>query len=724
MKYFITLIFSLFLMLAAKAQQFGINTTSPDALLQIQSSSQVNPTNKDGLLIPKMNNFPATNPSNGQDGMLIFITGNGIPNKGIYFWDNVNSVWKFLINRTNGEIPANNGLSLDSNTIQIGGDLMKDTNLNFGTYDFDFNLASSGEFNIASNAEPNLFNIDPTNDRVVIGASSGIGIFNVEGDSWFNGDVTVRDNVPNGNRLINMGANGSSGDGQLVIYDSDNVHHLLGTAVTYNSGNLVNADFRIKSQTNDNMFFMDSSLNKVCIGASTGDGVLNVNGNSLFSDNMTLREEVSSGDILVNIFDSNDDGAISIYSDNTPSHTIHGNSTTFFNLQNKTNADFYIRSANNDQMFSLDASDNKVSIGAFGGDGTFNVFGNSIFSDNITLRDGGVSSGDLLVNIYDSLDDGAIDINSDGSVSHRIHGNQPVEFNMQNKSIADFKIGSQFSDNTFFLNAGTGRVSIGTDEAFGTFNVDGQSYYSEDIYLRKDGISTGDLLVRLYDSSDDDGVIDVYSNNQINHRIWADGTTSFNLLNQSNVDFIVESVSTSRMLFVDSSANRVALNSFSADATLSVNGTASKTGGGSWSTFSDKRLKTNISSYKEGLDFISKVDLVSYQFNDKYFREFGDSPEIRGKVFQGVIAQDLQKIAPDMVTTVKLERSEVVKPEDDKSPKEYVGVDAEYLQVDPSKFTYALINSVKELNEKNQQLEEKVNALEARLQKIEELLSK
>jgi hypothetical protein len=40
----------------------------------------------------------------------------------------------------------------------------------------------------------------------------------------------------------------------------------------------------------------------------------------------------------------------------------------------------------------------------------------------------------------------------------------------------------------------------------------------------------------------------------------------------------------------------------SPNATLTVNGTASKPGGGTWSTFSDARLKKNIAPLVQTLD--------------------------------------------------------------------------------------------------------------------------
>lgn len=67
--------------------QVGVGTTNPEATLDIRSSSQTTPTNADGILIPKINNFPTINPTAAKDGMMVYVTGIGTPTKGFYYWD-------------------------------------------------------------------------------------------------------------------------------------------------------------------------------------------------------------------------------------------------------------------------------------------------------------------------------------------------------------------------------------------------------------------------------------------------------------------------------------------------------------------------------------------------------------------------------------------------------------------------------------------------------------
>ena len=74
--------------------QVGINTTNPEAQLDIKSSNQALPTNKDGLLIPKIDAFPAINPTVAQQGMLVYLTTDvGTNLAGFYYWNNSPASW-------------------------------------------------------------------------------------------------------------------------------------------------------------------------------------------------------------------------------------------------------------------------------------------------------------------------------------------------------------------------------------------------------------------------------------------------------------------------------------------------------------------------------------------------------------------------------------------------------------------------------------------------------
>lgn len=84
------LLYSVFITIAFASISFcqvGINTTVPNAMLDITSSSVATPSANDGILIPRINEFPVTNPTIAQNGMLVYATGNGGVSEGFYYWD-------------------------------------------------------------------------------------------------------------------------------------------------------------------------------------------------------------------------------------------------------------------------------------------------------------------------------------------------------------------------------------------------------------------------------------------------------------------------------------------------------------------------------------------------------------------------------------------------------------------------------------------------------------
>jgi hypothetical protein len=120
--------------------QVGINTTTPKAQLEIKSSNQATPLNTDGILIPKMDAFPTTNPTAAQDGMMVYLTQTvGVNQAGFYFWKNSSSIWigingilsetdPQVSSATTNTIPKYNGTTLVDGIIIDNG-----TNVGIGT---------------------------------------------------------------------------------------------------------------------------------------------------------------------------------------------------------------------------------------------------------------------------------------------------------------------------------------------------------------------------------------------------------------------------------------------------------------------------------------------------------------------------------------------------------------------------------------------------------------
>ena len=98
--------------------QVGINTTSPDAQLDIKSSNQVAPSNKDGILIPKIDAFPAINPTAAQNSMMVYLTtlSAGKP-PGFYYWESATTSWKGFGGTSGWATTGNSGINAATNFV-------------------------------------------------------------------------------------------------------------------------------------------------------------------------------------------------------------------------------------------------------------------------------------------------------------------------------------------------------------------------------------------------------------------------------------------------------------------------------------------------------------------------------------------------------------------------------------------------------------------------------
>ena len=81
-------------------------------------------------------------------------------------------------------------------------------------------------------------------------------------------------------------------------------------------------------------------------------------------------------------------------------------------------------------------------------------------------------------------------------------------------------------------------------------------------------------------------------------------------------------------------------------ATLSVNGTANKPGGGSWDVFSDERLKNIKGSFNTGLRAVMQLQPIRFEYKPDNVLKLNSTGE---KI--GFGAQHLQKIIPEAVST-------------------------------------------------------------------------
>ncbi len=113
---------------------------------------------------------------------------------------------------------------------------------------------------------------------------------------------------------------------------------------------------------------------------------------------------------------------------------------------------------------------------------------------------------------------------------------------------------------------------------------------------------------------------------------------------------------------------------------LSTN-SAAKPSSSAWTIASDRRLKTDINAFTDGLSIINQINPVNYTLNG-----LGNMPS--GTKGIGIIAQDIKDIAPYTIGTFKAK----LHPTDTQETELY--------NFDSSALTFVLINAVKELNSK------------------------
>ena len=115
---------------------------------------------------------------------------------------------------------------------------------------------------------------------------------------------------------------------------------------------------------------------------------------------------------------------------------------------------------------------------------------------------------------------------------------------------------------------------------------------------------------------------------------------------------------------------------------LHVNGDIYRTGA---LLGSDKRLKSNISSFKYGLNELLRISPISYTYN-------GKGGTTKGEKHIGIIAQELQQLVPDLVQA--FEHTEYKEYDLNKEPK--VKSKETYLAIKDNEIKYLMINAIKD----------------------------
>jgi len=160
------------------------------------------------------------------------------------------------------------------------------------------------------------------------------------------------------------------------------------------------------------------------------------------------------------------------------------------------------------------------------------------------------------------------------------------------------------------------------------------------------------------------------------------------------------------LMIMNLNANgNVAIGKWNAAEKLEVNGNVLAA---AYNTVSDKRLKTNVKDFTDGLNVITKLNPISYNYNGK--AEISNTE----RRYISLFAQDLQKAAPYLVEDFTHknvdERGDVVSEET-------------YLQIHDSEIKYLLINSIKQQQEIIESQQEAIDELTSELALVKGLLT-
>jgi hypothetical protein len=252
--------------------QVGVGTTSPNAQLDIQASNPISPASTDGILIPKIETFPAVDPGLSQQGMLVYLTTATVyktVNKtlGFYYWDNVTANWiQIQTGNSNFDWTTKGNLGTNPSTNFIGTTdntdiVFKRNNVRAGFIGNPDTTTGNRNTSFGANA---LNPLGTGTRNVAIGTNvlpvNTIGQLNVAiGDQAMARNTTGQTNIAIGVGALN-----------------ENLSGISNVAIGRNSSVKINADFNTGVGLGTLRQNISGSYN-VALGANAGYGVLGTN---------------------------------------------------------------------------------------------------------------------------------------------------------------------------------------------------------------------------------------------------------------------------------------------------------------------------------------------------------------------------------------------------------------------------------------------------------------
>ncbi|MEL6811181.1 MAG: tail fiber domain-containing protein [Bacteroidota bacterium] len=292
--------------------QVGIGTTDPKSTLDIQIPNTGSPSNTDGLLIPRFDAVPATDPTDDQHSMLMYLTStSGSYSPGFHYWDKdkgLNGQW----------VPMGRDWKIDGNEDVVSGTHFIGTTI-AEEVDFRVNnklvgrLTEQGQFELMSDDKTVLIgfeageNYDPAGttaeqnvyigyqaakastsgrDNVAVGAfsmtSNTTGNFNVGvGDETMENNTTGDDNTALGNDVLrsNTTGNGNTGIGRDALRSNQ----------TANNNTAVGLNALDSARSDDN----------TAVGYDAGESIVSGTGNTMLGSGTDVSNAAISNSVAI-----------------------------------------------------------------------------------------------------------------------------------------------------------------------------------------------------------------------------------------------------------------------------------------------------------------------------------------------------------------------------------------------------------------------------------------
>jgi hypothetical protein len=384
-------------------------------------------------------------------------------------------------------------------------------------------------------------------------------------------------------------------------------------------------DFRVESNNNTHMLFVDAGADKIGVNTASPQQLLHVNSSAI----TYMRATGGSGNTGVDFGQHSnasgyiwhrDDAAV-IIGTNETERVRFGSSTageTVFN-EGGDDFDFRVESDSNANMLFVDAGNNHVNIGTstdFGG--ALNVNGGlnskqAVFTSTnnrglalSTATRSGQNDGVAIVDAQDTeATGGRLELHTMGAERARFERDQIV-FN-DNSGDQDFRVESNSNTHAIFVNAGADGVGFGaTASTVGSSTIEGMYYEiggsltvasnTETLQINRNNTGGNNRVnIGLYNNGTKRGEIGTYgaadgmffyTGSTVDSLRLTAGEAVFND-GGDDVNFRVESDTLTHALFVDAGSNAIGINnSAPSGVKLSVHGQT--TAAVAWGDTSDR----------------------------------------------------------------------------------------------------------------------------------------